>query len=463
MIVRRQLKQLITWLKGPRRKPIIIRGARQVGKSTLVREFAAAHALTLHEVNLERHKELRPAINSNDPEKILQEFQLVVNRGSISSPGSILFIDEIQSIPEALEALRYLAERYPDLPIVAAGSLLEFTLADHEYSMPVGRIEYLFMGPLVFEEFILAAGEDALLEYMNHFQMGKGEFSELAHTKLLDLYRLFCVVGGMPEAVDIYLSTRDFAATRRVHGSLVSTYRDDFAKYAKGSELARLERMLDFISVSLGEKIIYSRVDPDAKSSDLKRALFLLHKAQLVDLAYHSTATTFPLRAGANFKVFKPFYLDCGLISFINSGSKSIAEQLKGAHEGKLAEQFVAQHLIARADPISRPELYYWLREGKQSNAEVDFIITIGSAVFPVEVKSGSAGALRSLHQFVALRSTPLAVRFSQNRPELTELQYSLSHTGQQGKFKLLTLPLYMVGEVERLVVGHQDSAPFLL
>jgi predicted AAA+ superfamily ATPase len=249
-----------------------------------------------------------------------------------------------------------------------------------------------------------------------------------------------------------YLSTRDFTATRRVHGSLVTTYRDDFAKYAKGSELARLQIMLDFISVSLGEKIKYSRVDPDAKSADLKRALFLLNKAQLVDLVYHSTANAFPLRSGANFNVLKPYYLDSGLISFLLGGSTPTAELLRGAHEGKLAEQFIAQHLLARADPISRPELYYWLREGKQSNAEVDFIVPIGSAVFPVEVKSGSAGALRSLHQFVALRKTPLAVRFSQSRPELIEVQYSLTHTGEKGKFSLLTLPLYMVGEMERLV-----------
>jgi predicted AAA+ superfamily ATPase len=169
-----------------------------------VRNFAATHTLSLHEVNLERHKELRPTISSNNPHKILQEFQLVVNQGNINSPNSLLFIDEIQSIPDALEALRYLAEAYPELPIVAAGSLLEFTLSDHDYSMPVGRVEYFFMGPLVFEEFLLAAGENALLDYTKHFRMGRAEFSELAHHKLLDLYRLFCVVGGMPEAVDVY-------------------------------------------------------------------------------------------------------------------------------------------------------------------------------------------------------------------------------------------------------------------
>jgi len=414
-----------------------------------------AAKLTLHEVNLEKHKELKSVLASNNAEKIFREFQIVIGRGNIDTPGALLFIDEIQAIPEALEALRYITEGAPGLPIIAAGSLLEFSLSDHEYSMPVGRVEYMFMGPLVFEEFLIAAGETVLFDYLKNFRMSDGVFSAVAHDRLLDYYRLFLLIGGMPEAADVYLSTKDLTAMRKVQGSIVTTYRDDFAKYAKGAELLRLQKMLDHVSVSIGEKIKYSNVDPDAKSTDIKRALFLLHKAQVVELAYHASGGAAPLRAQSKFNIFKPYYLDCGLISYMH-GDISLKLTSPRLIDGKLAEQFIAQHLLALGDPMTRPELYYWLREAKQSNAEVDFLIALRGDIFPVEVKSGTAGVLKSLHQFMASKDSRLAIRFSQNIPDLSEVTYRLTnrsdHRSDSGTFKLLSLPFYMVGQLERVV-----------
>jgi predicted AAA+ superfamily ATPase len=450
---RRQLTYLNIWINHQKRKPLIIRGARQVGKSTLVREFCAAENLKLHEINLEQHRDLKAALASNNGMRILQEFQLIVNHGNINILGSLLFIDEIQAIPQALEALRYIQEAAPSLPIIAAGSLLEFTLSDHDYSMPVGRIEYLFMGPLTFEEFVQAAGEVSLLNYLRTYRLSDGVFSNIAHDKLIEFYRIFCTVGGMPEAADVFFQTHDFSASRRAQGSVVTTYRDDFAKYAKGADLIRLQKMLDHVTICLGEKVKYSKVDPDVRSTDLKKALFLLHRAQVIELAYHSSGSIVPLRAQADLNIFKPYYLDCGLISYTLGSSTSMAQTKQMAHEGKLAEQFIAQHLLTFGDTMLRQDLYYWLREGRHSNAEVDFLFAIDGNIFPIEVKSGKAGSLKSLHQFVATKRSKLAIRFSQSPPELSPVTYTLTNNSNKGTFRLLSLPFYLVGQLERLVI----------
>lgn len=452
---RKQQEYIQSWFSRPKRKPLIIRGARQVGKSTLVRDFAAHNNHTLHEVNLEEHRELAPVFQTNNAARIFQELQFVIGKGSVTKPSSILFLDEIQAIPHALEALRYLAEHAPSLPIVCAGSLLEFALGEKNFSMPVGRIEYLFMGPVSFEEFLLASQEQELLEYLRKYSLHDGNFSCIAHEKLIHLYRIFCVVGGMPEVSHCYLQTQDFREVRRMQSALISTYRDDFGKYATGSSLRHLQKMLDYVAISLGEKVKYVNVDRDAKSGDLKKALFLLTKAQVIELAYHTSGSGLPLRGQVNENIFKPYYVDCGLISYLLGNQTPTSRLMMGADEGKLAEQFIAQHIVGLGEPWEKQELFYWLREEKQKNAEVDFLIACHGNILPLEVKSGKTGTLKSLHQFMAIKHAPCAVRFSVMPAQVDEVLFAVSQGKTTGSFQLISLPFYLVEQVERIVKEH--------
>jgi predicted AAA+ superfamily ATPase len=214
---REQLPWLERWLNKPSRKPLVVRGARQVGKSTLVRQFAAARGLTLHEINFERARGLDAAFASNDVPRILTELQLVCRKGAVDAPGSLLFLDEIQAVPQALPALRYFLEQRPSLPVIAAGSLLEFVLAARDFSMPVGRVEYLFMGPMKFEEYLAAAGDADLVELLQAWVLGT-PFAEIAHRRLLERLRDYLMVGGMPEAVSTYHYCESLSR-RQHHGS----------------------------------------------------------------------------------------------------------------------------------------------------------------------------------------------------------------------------------------------------
>ena len=228
---RQQLQFLSTWVKSKYRKPLIIRGARQVGKSTLVELFASKKHQALCNVNLARYPELTSIFSGKDPEQILQQIEFLPNIDGIAD-DTLLFLDEIQAVPEANPALRYFYEDMPDFPVVSAGSLLEFALADHSFSMPVGRIQYLHMGPMTFSEFLLAVGEEQLYTFITQYETGL-EIGEVVHQRLLKLLRSYYFVGGMPEAVAVFADSRSYKAVSEVHNSIIETYRDDFPKYAE--------------------------------------------------------------------------------------------------------------------------------------------------------------------------------------------------------------------------------------
>ncbi len=268
---RHAMKRLESWLAASARKPLLIRGARQVGKSTLVRLFAERSKRKIHEVDLERHPELDAIFASRDTSRILSELEFLIDKGPIDDHASLLFLDEIQAAPSAVAALRSLHEDRPDLPVIAAGSLLEFVLADHAFSMPVGRIEYLFLEAMSFEEFLAALDETSLLELLRTYDLDK-PFPGTAHTRLLGRLRDYMLVGGMPEAVQVFAETDSFADAGSVHASILETYRDDFAKYGTRSEIAQLRRVYAFVPGAVGEKFKYSRVAADALSRDVKRA-----------------------------------------------------------------------------------------------------------------------------------------------------------------------------------------------
>ena len=224
--------RLRSWIESKSRKPLVIGGARQVGKSTLMRQFAAESGLILHEINLERYATLVDVFQTFDIERILEELEFIIQKGSILKSGGILFLDEIQAVPSAIQALRYFYEDHPGLPVVAAGSLLETVLSKHALSMPVGRIEYLFLHPMTFEEVLEARGQNDLMKLLQEYDSSRA-FPETAHDRLLELQRKYFVVGGMPEAVDRFIETNSFDEVCEVQAAILNTYRDDFSKYSR--------------------------------------------------------------------------------------------------------------------------------------------------------------------------------------------------------------------------------------
>ncbi len=448
--------RLRNWIESKSRKPLVIRGARQVGKSTLVRQFAAESGLILHEINLERYATLADVFQTFDIERILEELEFIIQKGSILKSGGILFLDEIQAVPSAIQALRYFYEDHPGLPVVAAGSLLETVLSKHALSMPVGRIEYLFLHPMTFEEVLEAHGQNDLMKLLQEYDSSR-EFPETAHDRLLELQRKYFVVGGMPEAVGRFIKTNSFEEVCEVQAAILNTYRDDFSKYSTQASILRLHRIMEYVPGAVGEKLKFAGIDRNGQARELKKALDMLVQAKLIHLAYHSDAMGIPLKAGINWKVCKPFFLDCGLMNFvcgIRNVSRERLTHRKFVNEGKIAEQFVAQHLIVAEKPYIRPELFYWLREAKFGNAEVDFLLQFGERIVPIEVKAGKSGTLKSLHQFVLRRSSRKTVRFDLNRPSFQSVRHAVrtKEDSVDIQFDLVSLPLYLVEQLDRFL-----------
>ncbi len=452
---RQQLHFLTRWLHNKNRKPLIIRGARQVGKSTLVQLFAEQQGMTLLTANLERYPTLANTFASNDPEKILQQIEALPRMPAVDAQA-LLFLDELQAVPEAIPALRYFYEDRPQLPVVCAGSLLEFVLAAHQFSMPVGRVQYLHMGPMTFSEFLLALGEDKLYQVVTEYQPGN-EIGEVAHQRLLQLLRSYYFVGGMPEAVAAFAETRSYQAVSEVHNSIIETYRDDFPKYGKHRDQNRMLDVFNFAARNVGVKVKYSNISREDQSAVLKKDLELLCMARVISKVVHSHCSGLPLQASLEEKVYKLLFLDVGLMNAIcglNWRTLSQFDDLKLVNEGAIAEQFVGQHLQALLAESPNRELTYWLREGRSANAELDFVVALEGQIIPVEVKAGASGSMKSLHQFMAEKHAPFAVRFDAGLPAVSTVNAVVNSDNQRKDvgYKLVSLPLYLVERLGALV-----------
>lgn len=452
---RQQLQFLSNWLQNPKRKPLIIRGARQVGKSTLVELFAKQNQQTLRNLNLERHPELSDLFSGKNPEEIIQQIEFLPKMGKISK-DTLLFLDEIQAVPEAIAALRYFYEDKPELPVICAGSLLEFALADHSFSMPVGRIQYLHMGPMTFSEFLLAVEEEHLHDFISRYEMGH-EIGEVVHQRLLDLLRSYYYVGGMPEAVAVFAETRSYKEVSEVHNSIIDTYRDDFPKYSGSRNLNRMLNVFNFAARNVGVKIKYSNISRQDQSVTIKKDIELLAMARVISKVIHSHCSGLPLQADREERVYKLLFLDIGLMNAIcglDWRNISQMEEVKLINHGAIAEQFIGQHLHAMLADKPNRELNYWLREGKTSNAEVDYVVAIGGQIIPIEVKAGAAGSLKSLHQFMGSKQAPLAIRFDTQLPTVQEIEtvININNESKQVTYPLISLPLYLVERLEEIV-----------
>lgn len=401
-------RYLSNWLIAPSspraEPPILLRGARQVGKSYAVRQLHEQFPeIPYTELNFELEPALKQIFERDlVPDRILSELSLVKG-AQVTTPGGLLFFDEVQACPNCIKALRYFYELRPDMKIIAAGSLLDFVLQDEEMRFPVGRIQSLFLGPLSFGEFLSALGKTTLLEFIE----GSGitmPVPEIAHQELMAQLKSYFLVGGMPEAVARFIETHNFAIASEVHAKIIQGYRDDFARYARREQWELLLAVMDRVARYVGgTKITYTRLGPDYRIPQIKRAISLLEHARILSRVRSTQAKELPLAAHVSDKDFKLLYLDIGLLSHqLGTDLRQLSEQdsLTTMYKGMLAEQFVGQQLLSSLPLSTQPELFYWNRDVQGAQAEVDFVIPHRGYPSPVEVKSGALGKLRSLAMY---------------------------------------------------------------
>lgn len=400
------------WKDETRRKPILLKGARQVGKSWLARELGKTFEVFV-EINFEKNPDLCSFFEGNlDTHKITQNIANYF--GTTISPGkTLLFLDEIQACPRAILALRYFYEDFPGLHVISAGSLLEFEL--RKISVPVGRINIIYIYPMSFAEYLTASGQGKLRAMLR-----ENECAPLPlpiHQKLSEEIRNYVILGGMPEVMEDFLENRDFGRCRDIQTGLIETYRSDFHKYARRHQVKYLQRVFDSVPLQLGNKFKYSRVSSDIKSRELGDALELLEMAGIVYKVYHTSANGIPLRAEIEPKRFKVLFFDIGLAQrLLKLDYRPLIlkpEHVSQVNDGAAAELLAGLELIAYQDFRENAELYYWHREAKSSNAEVDYVISISSDIVPVEVKSSSRGRMRSLQTFRELKKSRWAIKIS--------------------------------------------------
>ena len=446
---------IVGWAAQAIHKPLVMRGARQTGKTWLVRHVGEQFQGEMAYANLERDPDLGACFEPNDPKTILGLLEVRLAR-TITPSQTLLFLDEIQQNPEILPKLRWFAEELPALHVVVAGSLLDFALADHAFSMPVGRITYGHLEPMTFAEFLIAAGEQRLLTVIRSCTTDTG-IPAAHHPRLLELVRNYSLVGGMPAAVADWIEHRSFARTGEIHRDLLQTIRDDFSKYKHGVHTARVAKVFAALPRLVGRKFQPRQVDPDEKTLPLKDAFRMLSLARVVTPVQRTAANGVPLGAEVDERYQKVCLLDTGLYATqvgINVASVAAEPDFTLVNKGQFAEQLVGQELRACRPFNQEPALYTWVREAKSSNAEVDYVIQVGTRIVPIEVKAGATGKLRSLHMMVAEKNLDLAVRVSSEPLQLSEVKTSLP-IGVQRSFCLLSVPFYLVSEIPRLAASY--------
>ncbi|MCX6236194.1 MAG: DUF4143 domain-containing protein [Bacteroidia bacterium] len=387
------------WKKSKAHKVLLLRGARQVGKTFVARELGATFPYFV-EVNLEKNIDVQLFFDQNfDPERICS---------NLSAYYGIPILEE-QTL------LRFFYESKPNLHVIAAGSLLEFALADLS-SFGVGRIRSLFMYPMSFDEFLTAQNEEMLVNLKKQASP-QNPLNTAFHNKLIDYLKKFLLTGGMPEVVKTFIenSTNINAVQQALTDITISLY-DDFVKYKKRSPVLRLREVFDSTMKQAGGKYIYAKAGELSNIAQAKEALDLLEMAGLVYKVYHSSGQGFPLGAEANHKIFKVLFLDTGILQQ-NAGLKLsdllLAYNTEMLNKGRVAEIFAGLEMIKYEMPENRPQLYYWHREKRGSNAEVDYLCTYEGSVIPIEVKSGSSGKMQSLNQFLTERNASKGIRLS--------------------------------------------------
>ena len=406
-------EKLIEWKESPKRNPLLIRGARQVGKSTAVRELAKRFRFFV-EINLEKQPDLRMMFPANIDVKTTCEKLSATLSIPIIAGETLLFIDEIQVSQEAIMSLRYFKEDYPELHVIAAGSLLEFTLQELP-SFGVGRIRSMYMYPFSFDEFLFAQGLDISVDYKRKAN-SKDPLPEKMHKDMVEQLRTFYLVGGMPAAVAEWIDTHSYLEVARVHNDVMQSYQDDFGKYKKRISPVLLGQVLRSVALQAGKKFVYSAAAKDVHSSLIRDALQLLTLAGLIIPVKHTDGTGLPLGAEENNNYVKYLFFDLGVMqTLLGNPAKDIlmASDVDFVNKGGASEMFAGLELVKYADCYQRAEMHYWQRMERGSSAEVDYLRPNEGKVLPIEVKASTSGSMQSLWLFMRLRGLHEAVRTS--------------------------------------------------
>ncbi|MBN1672310.1 MAG: ATP-binding protein [Kiritimatiellae bacterium] len=438
------MQNLCVWKDDADRKPLILRGARQVGKTWLVETFAQQRFENSFTINFELEPAYKSCFSDLNPERIIKTIEL---SGDVEiTPGkTLLFLDEIQQCPEALKALRYFHEKKPELHVIGAGSLLEFALGDENLSMPVGRVQNFYLKPLSFGEYLTAVGEDRLRDFLRGINP-REQVAESIVRKSVALIQDYFFIGGMPEAVEHWIRCRKIVKIQEIHQGILQNYRHDFMKYGKRVNIENLEKVFSKAPGLIGQKFKYSAIDRSLNSRDVKRALSLLCKAQVMARIHATAGSGLPLKTHANDALFKVLFLDLGLMQTDMGLSKEVyrSDNVLAVYAGGIAEQFVGQQLLCLQPHFEEPSLFYWCRDAKGSEAEVDYLWQAGPMIFPLEVKHGKRGTLKSLKLFLAENEAPFGVRISMHPPSFME--------------NILSVPLYCIEALPRLLASRGES-----
>ncbi|MES2454115.1 MAG: AAA family ATPase [Bacteroidota bacterium] len=426
--------ELNLWRQEKEGKPLLIRGARQVGKSTAVKELAKQFDHYL-EINFEEQRQVHQLFEGDlDPAIICENLSILYNVPII--PGkTLLFLDEIQACIPAISSLRFFYEKYPQLHVVAAGSLLEFALAEIP-SFGVGRIRSMFVYPLSFNEYLSGIGEELLLNAKKKATQEK-PLADPLHQKLLQHLKRFLITGGMPEVVASYAKDKDIRRCGQVLDDLITSLKADFVKYKQQVPFLRISEVFDSVVQQSGNKFTYAKAATETNHKQVVEAVELLTMAGLVIPVTHTSANGLPLGAEINAKKRKMLLLDTGIFQRLlglDAATILIENDFDVINKGAIAEQFVGLELLKSASCYRPESLYFWHREAKSSNAEIDYVIQQHQNILPIEVKSGKKGSMQSLFLFLSEKNLPYGVRFS--------LENYSSYEGVK------VMPIYAVSEL---------------
>lgn len=453
--------ELLEWKDNPMGKPLLLRGARQVGKSSAVRHFGKEFQF-FAEVNFERHKTVKTFFQGDiDIRLIVQKIAIYINV-PIEEGKTLLFLDEIQECPEAIMALRFFKEDYPGLHVIAAGSLLEFTLQELP-TFGVGRIHTLFMYPMTFDEFLNANNENGLIS-MKRQADSQHPLDAAFHEKLIEYFRIYLLVGGMPEAVLAWIKTHNFNQCSHIQEDIILTYEDNFSKYKKRVSPDLLRTTLHGICHQPGEKITFKQISADYRSSQIREAVRLLTLAGLVIPVIATSGNGIPLDAEANEKNMKILLLDSGLLLSVLQLEGNLAQHLVDlimtgspkdlVNKGGLVEMVAGLELLRNKPCVQRQKMFYWEKSGN-SIAEIDYLDTFHLKVTPIEIKSGTQGGMKSLWQFMREKRLTEAIRCSfENFGEFTYTDPQADNA----KRHITIIPLYALDNLREMKLQMDSS-----
>jgi predicted AAA+ superfamily ATPase len=435
-------KELEKWSMDQHRKPLVLRGARQVGKTTLVHQFAEKFDHYIY-LNLELPEDRKPFEDFQNLETLLKTLFFLKDVAISKRSQTLIFIDEIQEVPKALNLLRFFHEEAPEIPVIAAGSLLE-TIFNSNISFPVGRVTFLIVRPVSFEEFLAAISEQKALDQITTIPL-----NNFAHQKLLQLFHMYALIGGMPEIIKLFSESRDFTDLKTIYDSLITSYSDDIEKYAQNkTQTQHIRHAFNASFFEAGTRIKFHGFGKSSYGSkEMGEALRTLEKALLIQLVYPTTNTLLPIFPELK-KSPRLQLLDTGLMNAIVGIQKEIigTKDLHSIYQGKVIEHLVGQEILAK-NHFSINALSFWVREKNSSTAEVDYVININGKLIPIEVKSGKEGKLKSLHLFMENALSKFAIRLYSGELSLTK---ALTPSGKY--YHLLNLPYYLTAQIPAYV-----------